>query len=464
MMLILLIGLGWKSALIAGVALTIHAAMRNRPAAERAALLQAALLALLALPVFALLLPALDLDWLPGRAVAAVTAMPMPAPTAMGGAPAMTAHAVAWGDLAIAFYGAGVAMILLRFAIGVWTLRQWTRHARPAIDSCWREAVVREAATLPRPVRLLVSSRAQTPLSWGVFPAFILIGPATHDSPERAAAVIAHEMAHIRRFDWLGLVIARLTTALFWFNPLSWLIARELARDAELAADAEALRHVPRHDYADALIAVAGGRFAHREAVGMAFTHSALARRITATLDGGAGGRTRPVVQAMLLVVALGAAGPIAAARIVPAAARSPAPPAPVPEAPLSPSPGLVAVQGTAAGSETANASPQQPFGRHITATPSSERRGVVTGQPGTFAPDPRPSPEVSVTNAPAPTATRITSPSDGQVMVNPQGASIIDRRTGAHVIFGPGGITLGTAPGSSPPTDTARGHDKPTG
>jgi beta-lactamase regulating signal transducer with metallopeptidase domain len=442
-MLTLLIDLGWKSTLIAGLALIAHAAMRRRPAAERAALLQATLLALLALPLFALLLPALDIALLPARAAPAQVSEIV---TRVQGA---TAPTFAWEHVALALYCAVSATLLLRFAIGVGTLRRWTRNARPVIDTRWQEAAEREAITLRRPVRLLVSSRAETPLSWGFSPAWILIGPATHDLPEQAEAVIAHEMAHIRRFDWLALVIARLTTTLFWFNPLAWLVARELSREAELAADAQALRHVSRHDYADALLAVAGGRLAHREANGMAFTRTALARRITAALDGKTVRQGHPRLQAALLFAAFVTAAPLAAAQLVAAQPLPPAPlppgPAPVaPEAPIPPLPGAQRLSEVEAGAKA-----------------SVRRADSASTRPRVLAmPNPRPSPVVSVANSKQGT-TRIVSPTDGQVTVGPQGTTIIDGRTGARVVFGPNGVTLNGAPQESPATDAQRDINK---
>jgi beta-lactamase regulating signal transducer with metallopeptidase domain len=438
-MLALLIDLGWKSAVIAGLAFLAHAAMHRRPAAERAALLQASLLALLALPLFALLLPALDLVWLPAQSSAVVAVMQPQA-----------ASSFFWDNLALTLYGAGVAALLLRFALGLWTLRRWTLRAQPVLDSRWRAAATREAAQIRRPTRLLVSSHAETPISWGISPAWILIGPATHDIPGQAEAVIAHEMAHIRRFDWLGLVVARLATALFWFNPLAWLLARQLSRDAELAADAEALRTVSRHDYADALLAVAGGRLAHRDANGMAFARTALARRIAAALDGDAARRVRPRVQAILLLSALVAAAPLASAQLVAAAPLPPMPlPArPAPAAPVAPMPPLPEPPHSPEGSLASAA--EQP----LAAAPAASKIRVAAARSGSVGvPDPRPSPVVSV----APSATRIIGPTDGQVTVGPQGATIIDGRTGARVVFGPNGVTLNGAPQDSPANDARR-------
>lgn len=339
MMLGLLIDLGCKSTLIAGAALLLSTAMRGRPAAERAALLQAALVASLALFLLAPLLPPLDLALLPASETVsnAVATWSIPATAAeMPRAPAATLDGAV---MAAMLYAAGVVLLLVRFLTGLWTLRRWTHAAQPAIDPHWRRVMDQEAAGFRRPLRLLVSPHAATPLSWGIVPAWILIGSATHDHPEQAKAVIAHEMAHIRRFDWLGLVAARMAIALFWFNPLVWLVARQLMREVELAADADALDRVDRYDYAQALLAAAGGRPVHSEANGMAFSRTALARRIITVLDGDAGGRMRPLMPALLLVVALSTAVPLAAAHIVRIAPAPPAPQPPIPEPPAPPVP-----------------------------------------------------------------------------------------------------------------------------
>ena len=447
-MLALLVDLGWKSALIAGLGLLAHAAMRHRPAAERAALLQAALLALLALPFFARLLPALDLAWLPALSGAAVAEAPISLPVMTAAAAPVRAAGVDATDVILMLYGAGVAALLLRFVAGVWTLLRWTREARAPLDPRWQRTLDREAVGIGRPLRLLVSPRAVTPLSWGIAPAWILIGPVTHDLPDQADAVIAHELAHIRRFDWLGLVAARVVTALFWFNPLAWLIARELARESELAADADALGRVDRYDYAEALLVVAGGGLVHREANGMAFTRTALARRITAALESGTGRRMRPLVPAALLLALLGVAGPLAAARIVRAVAIAPLPPAP--DAPLPPPPPVPDPQRSAGADPAASSwsAAVKTAGRSA----GSALKSLGGGLKATLAmPHPVPS------GIPDPRPAAVARP---VVEVSPAATRIIGR-TGAQVIRGPDGISLiGGGPEDDGAAEARRGAE----
>lgn len=281
MIMDLLIELGWKSALACSAALLASQALRGRPASQRVAVLRAGVAALLLLPPLLLAMPAIEIAVLP----AAAPPSALPAMAEADALPvAVTAPAAAGIDwIALAYLG-GAAFVLLRLAVGLLLLHRWTRHAVPASHPVWMEVFARAAEPLRRPVRLLVSPRIASPLSLGVAPATILIGPDIERRPDRAAAVIAHEIAHVRRFDWLAMLAARLALALSWCNPLAWLLVAELARQTELAADEDALQHVGRADYAQTLLAVAGGCGAHA-ACGMAVTHGAMARRIRRVLD-----------------------------------------------------------------------------------------------------------------------------------------------------------------------------------
>ena len=71
-------------------------------------------------------------------------------------------------------------------------------------------------------------------------------------------SVIAHENAHIRRFDPLWKLLGYLLLAVYWFNPLSWLAYHFLCKDIELACDEKVVRTLPlqkRQEYCQALLA-----------------------------------------------------------------------------------------------------------------------------------------------------------------------------------------------------------------
>lgn len=321
-MLALLVDLGWKSGLIAGLALLANQLLRRRAPGERVALLRAGMVALLMLPLLALAGPEFQLAVLP-----ALEAAPVVAPVATDAGTALPAigevQAATTFSWLLMLYLTGAGLLLARLGVGLLTLWRWTHTAVPVRDARWTTAL--HAVRLRRQVHLLVSPRIAAPMSWGLSPAWVLIGPATERRAEQAEAVIAHELAHVRRFDWPVLMASQLATLCFWFNPLIWLFARELARQTELAADEDAIHHVARADYAQTLLALAGGA-AHPAGCGMSITHGALGRRIRHVLDAEAARPASRLVCTAMLICAPLAAVPLAAAQLIRVPAPRPAP------------------------------------------------------------------------------------------------------------------------------------------
>lgn len=341
-MMALLIDLGWKSALIAGAALLANRTMRGRSASERVFLLRLAIAMLLALPAAVALVPALDLAVLPATpATASVQSVPASvlAPVALSGQPARSGLDAAM--LVAALYLVGAAALLLRLGAGIVTLARWTRRGTPVADPQWQAALHIATTGLRRPVRLLESRDVATPLSWGGASAWILVDPDSLARGAQADAVLAHEMAHIRRLDWPMLIAAQIAVALFWFNPLAWLVARALARESEIAADEAAVLRVARLDYAEALLAFAAAPTGHRAATGMALWPGALKERIARVIETRGQRRRNRVLLAAMLVCGLAATPTLAALQFVRGVPRdqarvvSPTPePAPVVDAP----------------------------------------------------------------------------------------------------------------------------------
>src|SRR3546814_20688000 len=67
-----------------------------------------------------------------------------------------------------------------------------------------------------------------------------------------------HELAHVARLDWAKLLGARVACAVFWFNPLVWMLARESHQLREEAADeAVLMADIDGPDYATLLVGAA---------------------------------------------------------------------------------------------------------------------------------------------------------------------------------------------------------------
>jgi beta-lactamase regulating signal transducer with metallopeptidase domain len=351
-----MIEMAWKSALIAGAALALVSVLRSRAAADRAAVLRVSVALLLLLPLLSLGLPKLEIEAWAAEEIAALPEMTSyAAPETVSSNAPLLATAPAgpsiWDDPTILFlilYLGGVAMLAARLGAGLRTLGRWTKGARDVDCPEWTDAFERArwSAGAPARLRLLVSDEAPSPLSWGLINPVILIDRDTLDTPEDADAILAHEIAHVVRRDWLVLMLTRVAAALFWFNPLVWVLEREVVQQAEEAADIEAARCVEPARYAQTLVHWAqfnaGGLV---PANSIAPSASALTRRVKAILD--ARRRATPSGSAWTLAAIAGCAVfavTLAVLQLIPAvaeartaaAAAAPVPPRAAP-APLAP-------------------------------------------------------------------------------------------------------------------------------
>ena len=122
------------------------------------------------------------------------------------------------------------------------------------------DAAAHAVGVRPRPLLLQASSLA-IPITWGVRRACVLLPAAAATwSDERLRAVFSHELAHIRRRDWLFHVLAEGLCAFYWLHPLFWLAKRQLHREAERAADDAVLSlGIDGHDYAAHLVEIVRG-------------------------------------------------------------------------------------------------------------------------------------------------------------------------------------------------------------
>lgn len=108
-----------------------------------------------------------------------------------------------------------------------------------------------------RRVRLKVSDRTASPLTYGIFRPVILLPKNICDCDEKTADyILAHELTHIKRFDVLYKLLMVLAVSLHWFNPFAWVMLVLASRDIELSCDEEVIlkENGSREEYALTLI------------------------------------------------------------------------------------------------------------------------------------------------------------------------------------------------------------------
>lgn len=146
-----------------------------------------------------------------------------------------------WLPWFVAAWALGVVICATRLAGGWWHARRLLREgvAEPAPE--WTETVVRIAARMGmhEPVRLLESARAQVPLVIGSFrPVLLLPASAlTGLSPAQVEAVIAHELAHIRRCDYLVNLLQSAVETVLFYHPAVWWVSHTIRVEREHCCD-----------------------------------------------------------------------------------------------------------------------------------------------------------------------------------------------------------------------------------
>ncbi len=153
-------------------------------------------------------------------------------PSALG-----TAVAVLWS--------AGLALLVLRLAVGLAGAVRLSAEGTHLSGSAWKALIERFLAlvSLRRPVRLKSHPEVLVPLTWGWRRPVVLL-PADADgwSEEQRSSALFHELSHVKRADFLVMLLVRTSLAVFWWNPLCWVVYRRLLREQETACDELVLR------------------------------------------------------------------------------------------------------------------------------------------------------------------------------------------------------------------------------
>lgn len=113
---------------------------------------------------------------------------------------------------------------------------------------------------LSRPVRLLSVDGLSVPGVVGVLRPVILIPSAlvTGLTPDQWEAILAHELAHVRRWDYLVNLSQLVIESVLFFNPAVWWISRQVRLEREACCDAVAVRVTAQpFQYAELLVGLA---------------------------------------------------------------------------------------------------------------------------------------------------------------------------------------------------------------
>jgi beta-lactamase regulating signal transducer with metallopeptidase domain/predicted nucleic acid-binding Zn-ribbon protein len=143
-------------------------------------------------------------------------------------------------SLLLAVWFIGTAAAATTLLVSLLRVLRLARAAEHVADAEWQSAAhtLARRLGLRRPARLLASSRVSAPMAGGIWrPVVFLPAAALTWTAECRDVVLAHEIAHLARRDPLRHLVVRLAVALYWFNPLVWIAARQATAAREHACD-----------------------------------------------------------------------------------------------------------------------------------------------------------------------------------------------------------------------------------
>ncbi|MCW5982613.1 MAG: GWxTD domain-containing protein [Bryobacteraceae bacterium] len=189
-----------------------------------------------------------------------------------------TTHPAAWegsagkvADAVLPWLGPcwllGIAVFHLRMLAGWRQARRLRDAGVCGAPAGWQRRLdgLRERIRLARPVALLESCLAETPVVIGHLRPVILtpIGLLAGMPAAQVEAILLHELAHVRRHDYLVNLLQACAESLLFYHPAAWWISGVIRQEREHCCDDFAAAvHPNRREYAEALVALEQSRCA----------------------------------------------------------------------------------------------------------------------------------------------------------------------------------------------------------
>ena len=152
----------------------------------------------------------------------------------------------------------GAVLMVARLAVQWRAARRLTTVRSHEICSEWRTVVqtLCEQLGVHRAIRVLRSELAEVPMVIGWMAPVILVPVSAFTSltPEQLRSVLAHELSHIRRLDYLVNTLQAIVESILFFHPVVWWLSHRVRVEREYCCDDAAVRvSGPALTYANAL-------------------------------------------------------------------------------------------------------------------------------------------------------------------------------------------------------------------
>lgn len=267
----------WQGAVVAAVAAVWLFHLRRASASVRYAVASSSLALMAASPVVTLLIllqsmpdhPSSDHEQTSGPAsrsvdvLAAGTGLPLPLtrsepsetvnpasdsptraidiPAATAGTPFLRVDPRQWVPYLVFFWAIGVLALSLRLIFGWERVQRIRRNSTEPAAEVWQRSLVRLSRSLGinRPVRLFVSALVEVPTVIGWLRPVILLplSAIAGLEPAQLEGLLAHELSHIRRHDYLVNLLQTVVETMLFYHPAVWWISGRMRHEREHCCD-----------------------------------------------------------------------------------------------------------------------------------------------------------------------------------------------------------------------------------
>lgn len=168
-------------------------------------------------------------------------------------------------DVIVVAWAACAGGLSLRMMAGLWWIREAARGPRG--NAMWQARI--DAMTgkfgITRAVRLRIVDSIASPVTAGWWRPVVLLPSSllTGMPPALLEALIAHELGHVKRADYLVNLVQNVIETLLFYHPAVWWLSRCIRTERERIADDLAAQHVGERPLALALSTLEKHQFSH---------------------------------------------------------------------------------------------------------------------------------------------------------------------------------------------------------
>lgn len=181
-------------------------------------------------------------------------------PTIAANLPSQELSAISWYQIGICLWAAGLLAFMIFHGLKHFRflrmVKRWSERPDKQMSAILQK--IKADMGITAPVKLKICSCISSPMMIGfVKPAILL--PCSDFSAEELPHILKHELVHFKRKDLWYKSLILYATAVHWFNPVMYVMAKTIASQCEISCDAEVVSKTDigtRQQYIETIIGV----------------------------------------------------------------------------------------------------------------------------------------------------------------------------------------------------------------